>query len=251
MIKQASLLTIGGFDPRGKTGIIADRNVLMGLNFEPVNIASGIILGPIDMASIDRETFERQLEVSVDIRKVQAIKTGILAKRGIIEAISTFLEDHKENLPHLVVDACVDANEETSMLTSGAISLLKMRLLPLATLTIAYLSEAERLAGIEITKVQQMKEAAEAIHIYGSKFVLIKADKKIENEQVDILYDGHEHQFLFTKNALGQDMRAARDIFSSGVAAYLAKNYRLKMAVESAKDLTTPAARLIGRERPA
>ena len=250
MKKQASLLTIGGFDPHGKTGIIAERNVLLGLKFDPVIVASGVILGPGEMASIDRATFERQLEASVDISRTQAVKTGILAKRGIIEAISTFLEDNKESLPNLVVDAYVDEDKESPILSSTGISLLKMRLFPLATLTITYLSEAERLAGIEIKKIAHMKEAAEAIHIYGSKFVLIKADKIIEDELVDILYDGQEHQFLFTKSAPSQNFRVARDIFSSGVAAYLAKNYRLKMAIEAAKNLTL-APRLIDQEKPA
>ncbi len=250
MKKQASLLTIGGFDPRGKIGVIADRSLLLGMNFDPVIIASGVILSAGDIASIDETIFERQLEVAVDVGKTQAIKTGILAKRGIIEATSTFLEDNKENLPYLVVDANVDVNEELPLLTGSAISLLKMRLLPLATLTIAYLSEAQRLSGIEITKVEHIKEAAEAIHIYGSKFVLIRSDKMIEGEMVDILYDGHEHEFLFTKNGSDQNIRGARDIFSSGVAAYLAKSYRFKMAIEAAKELA-PAPRLIGRERPA
>lgn len=250
MKKGSNILTVGGLDARGQTGIIADRNNLMALRFNPTVIASSVTLGPSEIAPIDIDTFRRQLAVFVDLSEISTMKTGILAKRDIIEELATLFEDHKNDLPELVVDVCLETEDESQILSSSAISLLKMRMLPLATITIAYLSEAERLSGIRIGKIDHIKEAAEAIQIYGSKFVLIKADKIIENELVDILYDGNEHHFLFTKNALETDVRRMRDIFSSGVAAYLAKSYRLKMAIEAAKDLTlTP--RLLGQEKPA
>lgn len=250
MKQGPNILTVGGLDACGQTGIIADRNSLMSLRLNPIVIASSVTLGPSEIAPIDIDTFRRQLAAFVDLSAISTIKTGILAKRDIIEELATLFEDHKNDLPELVVDVCLETEDESQILSSSAISLLKMRMFPLATITIAYLSEAERLSGIRIEKIDDIKEAAEAIQIYGSKFVLIKADKIIENELVDILYDGNEHHFLFTKNVPETDVRRVRDIFSSGVAAYLAKSYRLKMAIEAAKDLTL-SPRLLGQEKPA
>lgn len=235
-MKNNIILTVGGFDAEGHIGLAADRSCLLSLGFKPVNVVSGIFLDDGEVAPIEAATVERQLKATADLKKVRGIKTGLLATRENVEAVATFFEDHKTALHNLVVDACLDGHDESPLLGSTAISLFKMRLLPLATVAVAYLSEAERLAGIPVDKIDQMKEAAEAIRVYGPKTVLIKADRLVEGELVDILYDGVEHQFLFTKTAPHGELRMKRDAFSSAVAAYLTKGFRVKEAIEAAKE---------------
>ncbi|MDP1808470.1 MAG: bifunctional hydroxymethylpyrimidine kinase/phosphomethylpyrimidine kinase [Actinomycetota bacterium] len=249
-MKNNIVLTIGGFDAEGRKGLSADRSCLLSLGFKPINVVSGIFLEGGKVAAIQATTVERQLKASADFRKIRGIKTGLLATRENVEAVATFFEDHKTTLHNLVVDACLDGDDESPLLSTTAISLFKMRLLPLATLAVAYLSEAERLAGTPVGNIDQMKEAAEAIRIYGPKTVLIKADRLVDGEMVDILYDGAEHQFLFTKTAPRGEPREKRDAFSSAVAAYLTKGYRVKEAIEAAKELLF-AARLVGQAEPA
>lgn len=242
-MKNNIILTIGGFDAEGLIGLAADRTCLLSLGFRPVNVVSGIFLEGGEVAPIPATTVEKQLKSTANLKKVRGLKTGLLATRENVEATATFFEDHKTALHNLVIDSCLDADDESPLLGATAISLLKMRLLPLATLVVAYLSEAERLAGTPVDSIDGMKEAAEAIRVYGAKKVLIKADRLVEGELVDILYDGAEHQFLFAKTAPHGAPRMKRDAFSSAVAAYLTKGLRVKEAIEAAKEFVSSAHR--------
>jgi len=247
-MKNQSILTIGGLDAAGHSGITADRHSIFALGFNPVTLVSGVVLDDGEIAPIGAETLERQLKAFFDADKIVGMKTGLLSTRENIEAVATFFEDHKTQLHNFVVDAVLDNDDESPLLSSTAISLLKMRLLPMATLVIAYLSEAERLSGTTVSSIDDMKEAAEAIHIYGAKLVLIRADRPVEDEFIDILYDGNEHQFLFTKTAPPESPRVSRDSFASAVAAFLSKDYRVKEAIEAAKQLGG-SRQLVGQER--
>jgi hydroxymethylpyrimidine/phosphomethylpyrimidine kinase len=104
------------------------------------------------------------------------------------------------------------------------------------------LSEAARLAGIEVSNISQMKEAAEAIHVYGARAVLIRADRLVDDEWVDIFFEGGEHQFLFRKTAQPEDVRAGRDLFAAAVVAYLAQGRSLREAIEQAQQFESRSA---------
>ena len=247
---QGSVLTIGGFDPVGHTGVSADRSALLALGYKPVNAISGVFISDGEIEPVDALILEHQLKAFGDFNRIQGVKTGLLATRENIEATATYFEDNKAQLHNLVVDVYLETEDESALLSSTAISLLKMRLLPLATLAIAYLSEAERLAGQPVGGIDQMKEAAEAVRMYGPKLVLIKADHPVDEEMVDILYDGTEHQFLFTKNGKPAPPRQRRDVLASAVAASLCKGYRVKEAVEAAKQFAL-ATHPIGQAEPA
>lgn len=249
-MKNSAVLTIGGLDAEGRKGILADRSCLIALGFKPINVTSGIFLDNGEVVPIEGTTVERQLKAFAGLNKIQGIKTGLLATRENVEKAAAFFEDHQTTLHNLVVDVFLEGEDDSLLLGSTALSLLKMRMLPLATLTVAYLSEAERMAGVTIEKIDDMKEAAEAIRIYGPKAVLIKADRIIEDEMVDILYDGDEHRFLFTKNATLDNHRLKRDVFSSAVAAFITKGYGVKEAIEAAKEFTF-SRRAAGRAAPA
>jgi len=71
--------------------------------------------------------------------------------------------------------------------------------------------------------------------------VLIRADRIIEGEVVDILYDGTQHQFLFNKTAPVDNHRTKRDAFSSATAAFLAQGQGAKEAIEAARDFVLPS----------
>ena len=178
------------------------------------------------------------------------MKTGRLARRANIETVASHFEDQDMDGVEFVVDACVDNGLQRPLLMSSALSLVRMRLLPLATMVIAYQSEAAVLAGVEVNDITQMKEAAEAIHIYGAKAVLVRADGPVDDENVDILYNGVGHQFLFRRNTGTDGIRVTRDLFAAALLAYLIKGRPPTEAIEQAQKheagfLTTQ------REKPA
>lgn len=233
-----SILTINALHPGSSSGILIDWAILQHMGIHPFIVIAGVILDEENVEAIDASLLRRQLVSFADKAKMDAVKTGLLITRENIETVATFFEDNQHHVNHLVADVMLESAEEMVYLSSTAISLLKMRLLPLAEITVTYLSEAERLSGQPVKTITEMKEAAEAIKIYGPKFVLVKADRRVDDEWIDIFYDGTEHQLLFYKEDPGIDVRRARDIFSSALAVHLAGGASVRDAVLSARDFS-------------
>ena len=81
-----------------------------------------------------------------------------------------------------------------------------------------------------------MKEAAESISIYGAKNTLIRSDKLIDGEWVDVLYDGKEHQLIYSKEEPIIDIRKYRDVYCSALAVFLLERGRsVRYACEQAQ----------------
>ncbi len=237
--KDEAILTVGALEPMGSAGILADRSALETMGFHPLTAVADIVLGPEDVEAIPSTLLHRQLDSLVAKFNIDAVKIGMINTRENIETVATFFEDNRYHAKHLVVDTILESLDEMSLLSSSAISLLKMRILPLAEVTISYLSEAERLAGQPVKNISQMQEAAQAISIFGTKNVLIRSNHKVDNEWVDILYDGKKCHLLFNKNVPKVDLKRLRDIFSSILSAYLAKGVSINEAIIKAREEET------------
>lgn len=241
------VLTIGALQPIGESGILIDWAALQELGVQPVAAIAGVILNDEDVEAVEASLLRRQLNSFADTVKIGAVKTGLLVNRENIETVATFFEDNEHHVNHLVVDAVLESLEEMVLLSSTAISLLKMRLLPLAEIVTVFLSEAERLSGQPVKTISEMKEAAEAIKIYGSKNVLVMADHQVEQEWLDIFYDGVEHQLLFRKEEPVSDIRIMRDVFSSALSVYLMRGIDIKEAVLAAREFESGYKRPVKR----
>lgn len=230
------VLTIGALQPVGTTGILVDWAVFKHLGAHPTAAISAVIINEEDVEAVSASLLRRELNTFADTVKMEAVKTGLLVTRENIETVATFFEDNEHHVSHLVVDASLESNEEIMLLSSTAISLLKMRLLPLAEVVVAFPSEAERLSGQPVKTIEGMKEAAEAIKIYGPKTVMVRSDKMIDDEWVDVLYDGGEHHLIFYKEPPKVDIRRSRDVFCSSLAIFLLeRGVQVKDAVRSAQ----------------
>lgn len=246
----ANVFTIGEFDQTGREGVMLDRSTLMGAGANPTMVASSIKLNESETIPVAADTLNKQLQGFTRFPTARNVKTGRLGGRENIETVASFFEDQDMNGVNFLVDASLDAGEDRPWLTGSAISLVRMRLLPLATVVIAYLSEAARLAGIEVTDITQMKEAAEAIHIYGPGVVVVRADEPVDDEWIDIYFDGTEHQFLFRKTVGSADIRGGRDVFASAAVAYMAQGRGPLHSIELAQQFEASCS-ATPQEKPA
>ncbi|MDL1969071.1 MAG: PfkB family carbohydrate kinase, partial [Deltaproteobacteria bacterium] len=115
-------------------------------------------------------------------------------------------------------------------------------LLPLALIITPNIPEAEELAKIKVSSIDDMKKSAEIICGLGAKNVVVKGGHLAGNP-VDILYDGKNfHEFISeridTKNTHGTGCT-----FSAAIATKLAKGKSVFEAVKTAKKYTTTAIR--------
>lgn len=229
------VITIGEFDPTARSGVVLDRTTLNGFGLEALTLVNTIKLSDTETAPVSEEILAAQLSHFIAEEPRSDVKTGRLARRANIETVASHFEDQEMGGVEFVVDACVDDGPQRPLLKSSALSLVRMRLLPLATMVIAYQSEAAVLAGVEVTDITQMKAAAEAIHVYGGKAVLVRADGPVDDENVDIFYDDIGHQFLFRGDTGTEGIRVTRDLFAAALLAYLSQGRPPTEAIEQAQ----------------
>lgn len=212
----------------------------------PFVVAASVIIAGHDPEPIDAALLRRQLHTTLAAGDIGTVKTGLLLTRDNIEVVANLLEEPSHKVGAVVVDLSLEGEDELTVLSNAAVSLLKMRLLGLARVAVAYLSEAERISGMPVTDIDGMKDAAQALQMFGADQVLIRADRVVDDEWLDILYDGKEHQFLFKKGPVPSRYRVRRDVFCSCLTAGIAEGLDTRKAVEVAQEfeLTDAVTRL-------
>lgn len=142
-------LTVAGSDSGGGAGIQADlltfaahgvfgTTAISALTAQNPRGVSGV--HPVPAAFV-----REQAEQVARFFPVSAAKTGMLADAEIISAVADFFSAHREI--RLVVDPVMIATSGARLIDEDAVSALRERLLPLASLVTPNLDEAEVLLG--------------------------------------------------------------------------------------------------------
>jgi len=238
------VLTIAGSDSGGGAGIQADLKTITVMGGFGMSVITALTaqntLGVQGVYEIPEDFVEKQFDsVATDIG-IDAAKTGMLANSRIISVVSKKLR--KYGINKLVVDPVMVAKGGAPLIVNEAKKNLIEELLPLALIITPNIPEAEELAKIKISSVDDMKKAAEIICGLGAKNVVVKAGHLAGNP-VDILYDGKNfHEFtserIDTKNTHGTGCT-----FSAAIATKLAEGKSVFEAVKTAKEYTTAAIR--------
>jgi len=236
------VLIVAGSDSSGGAGIQADLKTVSALGAYGMTAITALTaqntMGVFEVVETDARFVVRQMEVCFADIGCDAVKTGMLSNAAIIEAVAATL--HERRPCPLVVDPVMIAKSGTPLLHPQGVEALTKILLPLATVVTPNLHEAGALLGREIKTLKQMREAARAIRNLGPENVVIKGGH-LEGDAVDVLFDGREF-FEFragrvrTKNSHGTGC-----IFSSAIAAGLAKGKTVQESVAGAKEFVTLA----------
>jgi len=171
-----------------------------------------------------------QLEAVFDDIGVDAVKTGMLFSRRLIETVADFLEEHR--VP-LVVDPVMVASSGAKLLEDDAVDALVGRLFPLATVVTPNLGEAEALVGSG-TK----RELAERIHELGAPAVIVTGG---HGAAVDHLFDGTEHVEIPVERHDVAATHGAGCTHSATLAALLARGQTLDEAARGAAEAASRA----------
>ncbi|MBU4388557.1 MAG: bifunctional hydroxymethylpyrimidine kinase/phosphomethylpyrimidine kinase, partial [Proteobacteria bacterium] len=238
------VLTIAGSDSGGGAGIQADLKTITVLGGFGMSVITALTaqntLGVQGVYEVPEDFVEKQFDsVATDIG-IDAAKTGMLSNSRIIRTVAKKLRQYGIN--KLVVDPVMVAKGGAQLISNEAKKSLKEELLPLALVITPNIPEAEELAKIKISSVDDMKKAAEIIYGSGAKNVVIKGGH-LAGDPVDILYDGKNfHEFtserINTKNTHGTGCT-----FSAAIATKLAEGKSVFEAVKTAKEYTTIAIR--------
>jgi hydroxymethylpyrimidine kinase/phosphomethylpyrimidine kinase len=238
------VLTIAGSDSGGGAGIQADLKTITVLGGFGMSVITALTaqntLGVQGVYEVPEDFVEKQFDsVATDIG-IDAAKTGMLANSRIIRVVSKKLRQYGIN--KLVVDPVMVAKGGAPLIVNEAKKSLIEELLPLALIITPNIPEAEELAKIKVSSIDDMKKSAEIICGLGAKNVVVKGGHLAGNP-VDIFYDGKNfHEFtserIDTKNTHGTGCT-----FSAAITTKLAEGKSVFEAVKTAKEYTTTAIR--------
>jgi hydroxymethylpyrimidine/phosphomethylpyrimidine kinase len=243
-------LTIAGSDSGGGAGLQADLKTFAALGVYGMSAITSITaqntVGVQGVFDLPPEFIALQIHSVVTDIGVDAVKTGMLSNAGIIRVVADSVREH--SLPNLVVDPVMIAKSGDALLRPEARDALIEHLLPLAKVLTPNLYEAQVLSGLTIETFEDMKRAAEAIHVLGPQYVVVKgghltADPGETGRAKDLLFDGRQFVILEEERLSTPHTHGTGCTFASAIAAGLARGLSVEEAAQEAKAYITEAIR--------
>jgi hydroxymethylpyrimidine/phosphomethylpyrimidine kinase len=237
-------LTIAGSDSGGGAGIQADLRTFA---FHRVHGTSALTcitaqntLGVTRVDALSPDAVVAQMVAVASDIGIQAAKTGMLLNQDIIAAVADQVE--AIGLAQLVVDPVMVSRTGAQLIDNAAISTLRHRLIPLATVLTPNRYEAQILGDIEINTLEDMQTAAQRILKLGARSVLVKGGGMLgELRGVDVWFDGDRLETLHTETVETNDTHGTGCTLSAAIAANLALGQEILPAVRLAKSYVTTA----------
>ena len=235
-------LTIAGSDSSGGAGIQADIKTMTANGVYAMSAITALTAqnttGVQGIFEVTPEFLGMQIDsVFTDIRP-DAVKIGMVSSVGLIEMIADKLKHYEAQ--NVVVDPVMVATSGSRLISEDAISVLKARLLPMATLLTPNIPETEVLAGREVKTAKDMIEAAAFISENYHCAVLCKGGHQL-NDANDLLYRDGSYRWFNGKRINNPNTHGTGCTLSSAIASGLAKGMTLDDAVENAKEYISGA----------
>ena len=231
-------MTIAGSDSGGGAGIQADLKAFAAAGCYGMSAVVALTAqnttGVTAVHEVPPDFVRAQLEAVFDDIGVDAVKTGMLFSRELIETVADFLAGR--GVP-LVVDPVMVASSGAKLLQNDAIEVLVSRLFTLATIVTPNVPEAEALAGFSGTR----RELAERIHELGARAVVVTGGHGAA--AVDHLFDGKQHTEIAVDRHDVAATHGAGCTHSATLAAALAKGRSLEDAAREAARVASEAVR--------
>lgn len=243
--KHPSVLTIAGSDSGGGAGIQADLKTFTSLGTHGMSVITALTaqntVGVRGIHAVPPAFVKLQLDTVIEDMRPVAVKTGMLANAGIIEAVAECLSRHE--IENIVVDPVMVAESGDALLEPDAVEALKALLLPLATVVTPNVAETGALVGRELQDWDGLKSAAGDILAMGTRAVLLKGGHLPGDEAVDVLCDGGGYREYRAPRIETRGAHGTGCTFAAGIAARLALGDNLGSAVEHAKAYLSRAIR--------
>jgi hydroxymethylpyrimidine/phosphomethylpyrimidine kinase len=234
----ARALTIAGSDSGGGAGIQADLKAFAAAGVHGTSALVALTAqntrGVTAVHELPAAFVEAQIEAVLDDIGADAVKTGMLFSRPIVETVAAALAGR--GLP-LVVDPVMVASSGARLLEDDAVSALVARLFPLAAVVTPNLLEAQALTG----EAGPRRLLAERLVALGAAAAIVTGGHG--DDAVDHLFDGSEHVEIPVERLDVAATHGAGCTHSATLAALLARGVPLVDAACRAAAVATDAVR--------
>ncbi|MFW5419721.1 bifunctional hydroxymethylpyrimidine kinase/phosphomethylpyrimidine kinase [Nocardiopsis sp. CNT-189] len=242
-----NILSIAGTDPSGGAGIQADLKAFSALGGYGTTVVTALVAqtttGVAAVHPVPPEFVTRQLTTLLDDVRIDAVKIGMLADTGVIEAVGAALDAYR--LRNVVLDPVMVAKSGDRLLAAEAIEALRTVLLPRADLVTPNLPEAADLLGEdEAADLEEMEEQARRLLKLGPARVLLKGGHLSGGDSTDLLVEPDAAAVPFTAERVPtRNTHGTGCTLSSAIAALLPQRAGVAEAVRDAKSYLTEALR--------
>ena len=234
------VMTIAGSDSGGGAGLQADLKTFTALGVFGTVIVTGLTAqntySVTKVLEVPPEFVEAQFDAVMDDLKPSYAKTGMLASSKIIESVKKKVTQYRINL---VLDPVMVAKSGAPLITDESVVSSLLELLKVSLITTPNKFEAEKLSGIKINSVEDLKKSAKKIHETYGVSVVVKGGSTLNGFDYAIV-DSDEFE-LKGENISTKNTHGSGDVFSAAITAYLAKGEKMKNAVIKAKEFVTQA----------
>jgi hydroxymethylpyrimidine/phosphomethylpyrimidine kinase len=231
-------LTIAGSDSGAGAGIQADLKTFAAHGVYGTSAITAVTaqntLGVTMFEALSPALVTAQIEAVISDIGAHAVKTGMLAAAGIVDAVASAIVSLGVQL--LVVDPVMIAKSGDRLLDDAALAAMKTRLLRHAFLVTPNIPEAEALAGIPVVTDEDRREAARRILDLGAAAVVIKGGHFPTVDVMDLLYDGRDFTEFRHQRIPGRHTHGTGCTFASAVTAHLALGRTLVEAIPLVQD---------------
>ena len=240
------VLIIAGSDSGGGAGIQADIKSVTALGGFAATAITALTaqntMGVHGIHEVPPAFVSQQIEVVLEDIGADAIKTGMLHRGEVLDAVIGALERFAADVP-LVVDPVMVAKGGASLLDEDTRAMLRQRLIPRAAVLTPNIPEAEILSGMSISNEADMKTAGRRLLALGPGAVLMKGGHLPGPEVVDLLLtaDGverHAAARIDSRHTHGTGCTLA-----SSIACGLAQGLAVGAAVARARKYVLEAIR--------
>ena len=236
------VLTIAGSDCSGGAGVQADLKTFSAHGVFGMSVIVSVVAENtsrvIAIQDITPDMIGKQIDAVFEDIEVDAVKIGMLSSPECMKAVAAKLQEYKPQ--NIVVDPVMYAKNGCPLMEPTAVDTLIKTIIPLADVLTPNIPEAEKIAGMQISTVDDMEIAAQRIHAMGCKAVVVKGGHAVGNA-LDVLYDGSRIYHFETARIDTKNTHGTGCTFSSAVASHLAKGASIEKAAELAKAYVTTA----------
>ena len=242
-------MTIAGVDSSGGAGVVADLKT-----FEALGVWGAVAVTAVTAQNsqgitathlVPPDVIAAQIAAVAGDVTVGAAKSGMLGSAAAVEAVAAAVE--ATGITRLVVDPVLVSKHDDRLLAADALAVLRVLLLPRATVLTPNLPEASALLGRPVERRADMPEAAAALRALGVDTVLLKGGHLPEDQSSDDLLCGPDgSEWLPGPRLPGPHTHGTGCVLSAAIAAYLARGADPAAACRRAKEFVTEAIRAGG-----
>lgn len=227
------VLIVAGSDSGGGAGLQADIKTVTALGGFAMTAVTALTVqnthGVKDIMDVPPQFVAAQMMAVLSDLGADAVKTGMLARTEVIEAVAPLLDDFSNPA---VIDPVMVASSGDRLLTEQAVSAMQSLMLPRAALVTPNMPEAEILTNRGVETLDDMKHAADRLMTDGARAALIKGGHGNDAVVTDLLaeqsgFTVFENPRIDTKNTHGTGCTLA-----SSIAAGLGQGLALAAAIE-------------------